>query len=354
MLQRANRRSQIGAMYALCGVGFLIITIGVCAVALDIGHCVVVKGELQKTTDAAAIAGAEDLFRNPTRVEASATTIAGMNTADGRSVSNKTPETTVDIQILPQDPNNMRRVQVTASMRIRHMFSAIFGRPTDVITARSVAGGSGLLTEMPGSIAFPLAVSIDAAPGTYHGFPLSPSPNAFTAKPINQAKIGDPIVLYLNSQQYKNAAFTTFTQGPASGGLIHILIDESLGLASRKSVVIPEVKAGDYIFLNNGIDGEKKLAQDPDYSALLSQNEIFLPVISGNPPYNQSRECLGFIAVKVTGVQNNTSAGVVEQINCILVQGLSPGTGGVLPSSGNQQNDQAMQRLALSPVKLLL
>jgi len=339
-------------MWALCLVGFLIITIGVCALALDIGHCVVVKGELQKTTDAAALAGAEDLFRNPTRVETSATTIAAMNTADGKSVSTKTPQTTIDVQILPPDTNNMKRVQVTAGMRIRHMFSAIFGRPSDVITARSVAGGAGLLTEMPGAIAFPLAVSIDAAPGTYHGFPLSP--NGFTAKPINQAKIGDPIVLYLNSQQYKNAAFTTFTQGPASGGMIHTLIAESLGLASRKSVVIPEVKAGDNIFLNNGIDGEKALAQDPDYSALLSQNEIFLPVISGNPPYNQSRECLGFIAVKVTGVQNNTSAGVVEQINCILVQGLSPGAGGALPSSGNQQNDQAMQRLALSPIKLLM
>jgi hypothetical protein len=352
MVRRAKKRSQTGAMYTLCAVGFLIMTVGLCAIALDIGHCVVVKGELQKTTDAAAIAGAEDLFKNPTAVQNSANTIAGMNTADGKSVSNKTPDTNVDVQILPQDANNMRRVEVTAHMRIRHMFSGIFGRTSDVISSRSVAGGSGLLTGMPGYSAFPLAVSIDAAPGTYHGFPLSP--NGFTARPINQAKIGDPIVLYLNSQQYKNAAFTTFTQGPASGGMIHTLIAESLGLASRKTVIIPEVKAGDYIFLNNGIDGEKALAQDPDYSALLAQNAIFLPVISGNPPYNQSRECLGFIAVKVTGVQTNTSAGVVEQINCILVQGLSPGTGGVLPSSGNQQNDQAMQRLALSPIKLLL
>jgi Flp pilus assembly protein TadG len=347
-----KKRSETGAMYALCAVAFLLMVIAICAIAVDMSHFMVVKNELQKTTDAAALAGAQDLFKRPAAVEKSARAVAAMNTADGKVVSEKTRGADVDVAILPEDGNHMRRVAVTAKMPIQHMFAGLFGRHFDDVVARSVAGGSGLLTEMPGRILFPLAVSIDAAPGTYHG--SLAAPNSFVAKPINQAKIGDGIVLYLNSQQYKNAAFTSFTEAPASGSYVQNAIEKALGLDFRKDVNFPEVKVGDYIYLNNGIDGERKLAQDPAFSALLAQDALYLPVIAGDPPYNQSRQCLGFIAVKVTGVQNNPTAGVVEQINCILVRGLAPGQGGDLPGTGNTQNDEAIQRLALSPIKLLL
>jgi|GEM_PF-6342013 len=104
----------------------------------------------------------------------------------------------------------------------------------------------------------------------------------------------------------------------------------------------------------HGVAGQKKLASDPNFTALVNKKVLFLPVISGDPPFNQSQKCIGFIAVRVTGVEINQSGGVVESITCKIIRAIGPGTASTPINSGNATNDQALARLAPGPIKLTL
>jgi hypothetical protein len=74
--------------------------------------------------------------------------------------------------------------------------------------------------------------------------------------------------------------------------------------------------------------------------------------MSGEPPYNQERNVVGFVTIKVNGVKINQSGGAVEVINTTLVKGLSRGEGGI-PRSGNSNLDQAMKELSPGVVRLI-
>lgn len=178
--------------------------------------------------------------------------------------------------------------------------------------------------------------------------------NVWYHGPLSSANVGDTVVFYINSQQYKNAAFTSLTEKETNANWIDNAIEQSLGLQSPIPGYIPSVKAGDDIYLMNGVAGQKKLASDPDYTALVNKKVLFLPVISGNPPFNQSQKCIGFIAVRVTDVEINQSGGVVESITCKIIRAIGPGTSTTPIDSGNATNDQALVRLAPGPIKLTL
>ena len=170
--------------------------------------------------------------------------------------------------------------------------------------------------------------------------------------PLSNAKIGDSVTFYINSQQYKNACFTSLTEKNTNANWITNAIDESLGLQPKNSVDIPGVKVGDTIYLDNGVTGQKRLASNPQYQALLNAPVLYLPVMQGDPPYNQSRICVGFIAVHVTGVTINQSGGMVESLTCTILKGLASGTTGTIPSTGNTQTDSALVRLAPTGLKV--
>lgn len=268
------------------------------------------RQELQRAVDAAALAGALDLFSSPDTCLSHAMATAEKNKCDGKPVSNETPGTKVDGKVeLPQG-TFLGRVTVTSEKAISHMFLPIIGRNVDTIRARAVAGPVGAAQRLPENKAFPLAVSWDCRPKDES----QPIPA------LKDMQIGDSFIMYVGSQKVKNAAFTSFLEPAASASYINQAISQSLGLVSEQPGFIPSIKVGDDIELNNGIVGQKQLAGSPYRESLLNEPYVILPVITGDSPFNQSREVIGFVGMKITDLKVNQKHGIVETITATLVK----------------------------------
>ncbi|HEY9787069.1 MAG TPA: hypothetical protein V6D17_16880 [Candidatus Obscuribacterales bacterium] len=229
---------------------------------------------------------------------------------DGRSVSNQTPGTHVNIDVALPQGEFLGKVTVTADMEVSHIGLPIIGKYKDIIHSRSVAGPVGYITQVPGDTCFPLAVSWDGVPKKdKHEYP-----------PLKDLNIGDSFKMFVGSQQVKNSAFTSFLEPAASAHYINEAIAQSLGIKEPEPNFIPAVKVGDFIELNNGIVGQKRLAGSPFREALLTQPYVVLPVITGQSPFNQSRELIGFVAFKITDIEINQKQGIVETITGTIVR----------------------------------
>lgn len=347
--QSRNQNGQFGTMVtiALVLVSFLF-----AAYAVDTTHMSVVQAELHNATDAAALAGAQDLWFDIDSAEAHARQIAALNLVDGRSLASSTPGTTLEVIVTPPNGNTPGSVRCNGQVQVFHMFAPLFGRRIDAISATSLAGTQGKMWILGGDQAFPIAVSLDAVPQL----------NSGTGVALNTCKPGDTFTLYVGSQGVKNATFTSFTADPASAHYIGQAIDQGLGLAEEVPGLVPSIKLGDQINLNNGIIGQKKLADTP-YMEALRGKILTLPVIMGEPPYNQSRAVVGFIGFKVTGVETNKTGKetgkdkekeqIVESITGVLCQPQLVGISGPIPTTGDRINDAALERLELGPIQLI-
>jgi len=170
---------------------------------------------------------------------------------------------------------------------------------------------SSLVSIDPG-ILFPLAVSID----TLNGHTV----------PLYQNKVGDTVTFYIDSQQYKNSAWTSFTNQNMNANWLDQAIDSALGINFVPGL-IPGVNVGDQIRLGNGVFGTKDLTAGAENTALLGEI-IYLPVIAGDPAYNQTRTLLGWIAFQVTKVEKNLGGGKVLKFTGTLVKGMTKGVPG--------------------------
>src|SRR4030095_1768975 len=155
-----SKRRQTGLLGAPLLAASILIGVTLASLAVDFGHATMVRTELQNATDAAALAGAQDLYANPENTETHARLVASVNKANGMAVSSSNPGTTVSVTVTPPGGASQPQVEVTASMRIRHLLAPIFGHFDDVITARSVAAPSSLLRRLNAGKGFPLAVSL--------------------------------------------------------------------------------------------------------------------------------------------------------------------------------------------------
>ena len=86
-----------GPMLAVC----ILIAVCLASLAVDFGHVGMVKTELQNPCDAAALAGAQDLYTDPDGASARALLVAAGNKANGLVVSNSSPGTTVTVDVTP-------------------------------------------------------------------------------------------------------------------------------------------------------------------------------------------------------------------------------------------------------------
>jgi type II secretory pathway pseudopilin PulG len=342
-----SRTGQLGTfmLIALVLIGFLM-----AAYAVDFSHMSAVQAELHNATDAAALAGAQDLWFDIDHAEQHARQIAARNRVDGNPLSTDTPGTTMEIIVTPPQENAPGTVRCSASVRVIHLFAPLWGHPVDSISATSLAGTKGKMWILGAGQAFPVAVSLDAIPQFKGGEGVA----------LNTCSPGDTFTLYLGSQSVKNATFTSLTRSPASGHYIGQAIDQSLGISPEVPGFIPAVKVGDDINLNNGIDGQKKLADTP-YIEALRGKIITLPVIMGSSPFNQSRAVVGFVGLKVTGVttnKNNEESGkekerIVESITGVLCLPQMVGVSGPIPTTGFPIDDKALERLQLGPIQLI-
>src|SRR5688572_19789845 len=98
---RGRFRGRRGVFAAALLPAGVIGSLAIGAVAVDFSHMLAVKTELQTATDAGALAGAQDLFSDLDNVERHALEITARNQADGKPVSNDTPDTIVTVQVVP-------------------------------------------------------------------------------------------------------------------------------------------------------------------------------------------------------------------------------------------------------------
>jgi hypothetical protein len=340
MREIVNRKPH-GSLGTLLMAVLLLITFAVGSLGVDFMHMLAVKNELQNGVDAGALAGAQDLWTDLVKAEEHAFRITAANKADGKLIANTSPKTTVQVLVVPPTVVRPGSVRVDASMEIRHLLAPMIPRWKDTIRATAVAGTSGSLVTLFGdNYPFPLAVS---ASGGQNGPQLI------------DMEIGDSYTLYINSQQYKNAGWTSFSEDSANRNYIQGAIDQALGIEQQAPGYIPSVSIGDFISLNNGVMGQMQLGNSPYYEALLDPNRppLILPVVEDAPTaMNQRSKVIGFIGFRVTsilrsGKDGGGGGGVVEALVGTIVRPQVRGT------SGDPTGSEPINQLAIGPVQLI-
>jgi Flp pilus assembly protein TadG len=285
------KRTQYGAigttlMVVIAPAAFLLVGV----LAHDLPYLTAVKTQLQSATDAAALAGAQELTSNSANAAQAAILCANNNYANGKVVeSNGTTGQTLTVDVVPPDQAGRGSVTVTASMPVQNLFGSIVGHNIDTITATSKAGSTSSLKHLNPNRGFPVAVNYNA---------------------VSQAQIGSSVTFWINSQQVKNAAFTGFNQN-TNANVVKAEMDQALGLTSVTDGLIPGLTLGDNlaIDLSNGVLGQMQLSHEPYYSALLSKVYILPLVDTGSTQMNQNSTIVGFIAVRFTEVFTSSNSG---------------------------------------------
>jgi Flp pilus assembly protein TadG len=298
-------RSRSGQACYLIGIAIVPIALAFGAFSADTMHLVAARNELQGAVDSGALAGAYRLASSSPAVAMQyATSVTAQNSVEKVPVSNSSPGTTVTVSTTPGTATKPATVTVTATRRLRLMFSSIFSHQLETVTASATAGGAGGLAETAAGEVFPLAVSIDAI-------------GSYTAQPLSQLTVGQQIILDLGANKDQVACSTGLTAGAANANYFKDAMDEALGINQISSPpTVPPVSVGDSISLNNGNGGFHRMMGDPEYSALMNQ-PIICPIIEGGAPFNQSRQVIGFVGLKITSMVKVTGAPV---LTCTIVK----------------------------------
>jgi Flp pilus assembly protein TadG len=332
-----------GSVVALIPCLILIIIIGIGAFAIDTTHNMTVRSELQNATDAGALGGARDLIDPATENNADSTAldVASQNKADGKDVSNQTKGVTVTSQCSGWDTsNNSATCTVDAQQTIGNVFARLFGHPTDNVNTHSTAIAYRSITGINPNTGFPMMVSVD----TTNGNP----------KPLWKLNVGDKFDIFINSQKFKNAAWTSFKMKNTNANWLKDAMEMGLGLAQMKDGVFTGIDVGEDASLGNGVMAQKALADGDELHALTGDGmNLTIPVMKGDPPYNQDRTVVGFITIHVTGVDINQSGGQVEVLHAVLVKGVNKGTGGLPRVSGDPNIDNALKNISTGTVQLI-
>lgn len=334
-------RDQKGSLGILIPSSVLLLVLGVGAFSADIAHNVTVRAQLQNATDAGALAGAASLADPDEAYNAAynAALLTSKNSADGTPVSATTPNTNVQVSIELDGQDERGTCTVTATQPIQNWLASMFGHSSDTISVTSTAAASLTVNRIASNILFPLAVSLDAVPTS----------KTVSQLPLSKLKVGDKFYIYINSQQIKNGAFTSFVTKDTNANWLNDAIDQSLGFKAPKPDFIPTTRIGENIYLINGVAGQKSLADDPRITALTERDHFVLPVIEGTPPFNQSRPVIGWVVVKIKGVEKNKSGGEVETIETEITNAAVRGEKGEIFGASNGDAEATKNLTSMSP-----
>ena len=294
-------RQERGAVAPISAV-YLVVAMGILALGIDLGHVFLVKSELQRTADAAALAGALRLMTPNTGVTpgvspASPDCARAITAAQAVGTQNNTDNQTTTLANITvslgtwngtaftatgcANPTQVSAVQVTASRTIDVYFGAIITGSTTMnlsALATVLVGPSGGLP--PGYKTLPLAVDSDKLPSN-----------------------GQKLVMHLNPTPGDDGCWHTFFWQNPAASLLSDIIDGK--------VDTPLIKEGDYIKVKEGVsDSDLK-----DLGRVLEKNggtwDVVLPVI---PPDSHTgwAKVLGFAAVRMTLVDSQGTDKRVE------------------------------------------
>lgn len=301
----------------------IFVSILVGSFTVDTVHLLLVREQLQRATDAAAIAGAETLFTKPDQADSAARNMLSLHIVDGAKVCDAGDRSIQIYTEVPQE-GGFGTVEVKASILVHHLSKfLLFLHPTEV-TVRSVAGGEGVLSTLHADQAFPIAVSISCTPEV----------KGIKQPPLNARKVGDEVSLLFGATGAKNAAFTGLHQ-LASKDEIRMRIRKVLGLHHDPNYHVDAVTVGDTINLINGTLGRDLLTNNQIETALLEHTGIVVPLIDDDPSYNQQARVVGFMGLKVLGISwrndPDSTSGATQEIRGrivpVLARGESPAPG---------------------------
>lgn len=319
---RLQQKGQL-ALSVSCLVVLILFSLMLGGLSIDLYHMSVVRNELQAAVDSASLAGGLYLSNTDiTNAEQRALLVAEQNIADGQSVSNNNSDVLLNISVIPASLDDPSDGQISVSVQkvVHHILAPLFGRNSDLVTASSVAAAGSIITTLGKEQLFPLVISMDAIPDRT-------APGHAGAKPLRELRVGDTVFMDIGSHNQKIVGFTSLGQVSANTNYIESLIYAALGLPNKLGdFTMPSLKVGDQINLNNGNGAQHCLAREPAYSALLDKEYIVLPIVDGNPTFNQTKPVYGFLAVRVTRIELKNKSqvdSIVGQIVKPIVRGNS-------------------------------
>jgi Flp pilus assembly protein TadG len=291
--------------------------IGLLALTVDLGHLFMVKSELQRAADAAALAGAQRLFVPPgsnqvrpisldcSRAMAAAQTLGTANPTDAEPLPGGNLTIRVGFYDLNtkaftetgcSNPLTVNAVQAVATKPVQlYVGGLITGSNTVTLTARAIALSGAVGQVPPGTKTLPLAVDRDKLPS-----------------------VGQKLVIHLNPTPGDDGCWHTFFwQNPASS-LIRDIIEDK--------VETPPLKVGDFIKVKEGVDDAslKKLGD-----ILRNKGgtwDVMVPVIPGDS-HTGWVKVLGFAAIRLTLVDSSGQEKRIEAqtVNYYVAPGTLPG-----------------------------
>lgn len=292
MKRLRDLRDERGAALPITGF-FIVVGIALLALGIDLGHLFMVKSELQRTADAAALAGALRLTTPAGAVKVAPATpdcARAVTAAQSLGTTNPTDAAPLPLDNLTirlgiydnknnppftetgcADPKVVNAVQATASKAVDlYVGSIITGSPTVTLAAQATA-----LTGAVGKAkTFPLAVDDDKLP-----------------------QPGQPLIIHLNPTPGDDGCWHTFFEQNPASSLLRDMIDGK--------VDTPELKVGDYIKVKEGVDDATlKTLGDALKTNGNPSWDIVLPVIPADS-HTGWAEVLGFAAVRLNLVDSS-------------------------------------------------
>lgn len=333
-----NSRGAVAIMVALT----MTVLLAMGAAAIDIGHALVARNELQNAADAAALAGARTLgvaYEGMTPAAMATYTLTGgdrtaiVAAAQTTSALNKAAAVNVSV--------NAADVQIGLWNSATRTFTATANQPRSVRVATHRDGSAnGPISTFLASVVGMSSVNVSAV-ATAELTALGSTPLGALDFPVaisqlffSQFGCGDSIQLYpSNGTPQSCAGFTTFTQTPSNDiGMRNILNGMIAGTYQA-----PSTTAGvTQLQFTNGT------LSNPTWTAL---RNLFLQKSAGTGywdalvPVYKGSDCspsgaipiVGYANIRITNVQGPPTHTVTGNVSCPLFQGGGVGGG---PSFG--------------------
>jgi len=272
---------------------YLIVVIAILALAIDLGHIFLVKSELQRVADSAALAGALRLMTPNSGVSPGVTAVSpdcarAITAAQAVGTQNNTDGQPTTLAHIAVSLGTWSGTTFTdtgcASPTLVNAVQAVASRATDIyfggiITGSNTINLSALATVLVGTVG-----------GLPPGYPTLPIEVDSDKLPSN----GERLVMHLNPTPGDDGCWHTFFWQNPAASLIKDIINGD--------VETPLIKEGDSIKVKEGVaDSDLK-----ELGKKLQNNggtwDVVLPVI---PPDSHTgyAEVLGFAAVRMTLVE---------------------------------------------------
>lgn len=328
-----NEHGAVAVMTAI----FLLVFLAMAAAAIDVGHALVARTELQTAADAGALAGTRTLgliyegmapsaqqtytltggdqaaIVTAVQATASANSAAGVpvtiNAAD-IAIGTWNPATRIHTPTTaqPKAVQVVARRDASANGAISTFFASVVGLTSVSVSAVATADMTAVGQTAPGQLDVPFGIS------TFY---------------FTQFGCGDAIQFHPNDGTPQAcAAWHTFDQSPANANTLRTIID-GLRTGTYQS---PGTTPGDTITATNGNVSSAFPNLIQLYNAKKDANgnwDVFVPVYDSPScaPPNGALTIVGYAAARVTNVQGAPNHLITATVQCNIFQGNTVGGG---------------------------